>query len=57
MAFSNEILVILDRRDWVWSFIKTELKARAAPFVRIPSKVSLQNNWFRFSKSPFFVVH
>ncbi len=57
VAFSSEIPVILDHRDWVWAFLRSELKTQELPFIRLSSKFSIQNNWFRFAHAPFFIIH
>lgn len=54
---NHEGLAIVDDNTWIWQFCKTALVGTPSGFLKVPSNLSFRENWSRFHRAPFIIVH
>ena len=56
-SHQGEGLLIIDETSWIWQFCKTVFQGAGYNFLKVPSDVQVRENWARFGKAPFIIVH
>lgn len=54
---NHEGLAIVDDNTWIWQFCRTALVGTPFDFLKVPSNLSFRENWSRFYRAPFIIVH
>ncbi|MEZ4741708.1 MAG: hypothetical protein R3B45_04555 [Bdellovibrionota bacterium] len=56
--FSEESLVFVDQKTWIWEFVQRTLnKIPNFDFLRLPSYTPIRASWQRFQAAPKIIVH